>query len=440
MAGIEREQWRNGRDNVEQGIFAPYEVIVRGNALGERWTGQELRFVAEGRNDAWDEGSSTMKRKLRTSQRKSNIDVERMPKGMTRQVENGTTLNQRTKRINWQVEWLDYTRNHTMLPKRLLHKVMEDEPIFEAFTSALELGAHNKGGNLADNAEDNGLFRLKKRRKLRKEDLLTSQHQASGAWNESSYSTQCPFTKRWGTDAAGKSFSWETESQRNRNSQLRYFLRSSKSSPKELVSFDPADSLSTILPGRTILEFPTIAVLQPGDGIPPGHVLGNPSLRHMFHLREESSELESEDEQVDSRKRKHQQQEEAKAKDEMLTQLVGTLHHTLHAAKKRKTVRFAPIQEIEEGEVISDNDDGVMDTPPTSDWDTTDDELEGHEVSIFETGEQTRDDIDTSDDEGMAVGEDMMLKPTPLSKARQDSGGKLKSLITYGSDSEEEEV
>lgn len=89
----------------------------------------------------------SFERHLTARLKKLNITIMCVPTGMVRQRANNTTLNRRTMRVNWQVEWMTFEDNTDTESKKIraLSKVMDDMPLYQAYHTFLEEEQRVKG-------------------------------------------------------------------------------------------------------------------------------------------------------------------------------------------------------------------------------------------------------------------------------------------------------
>jgi hypothetical protein len=197
------------------------------------------------------------------------IRVEKAPKAMKRAVENETSWSRNARCINWQVEWLHPSGDMG----RFLAKAMGNKPIGESYTQAVEDEKRKKMSEeerrterkrRAAEAKERAAKRLKleEQRRLDLTTIPTLQDPDSGAWNftpvHASISSTTP------EDSEPTAFLHNL-----------YLLRphTKSSYPKVLTPLDPSRSLDIHLRERTILEFPTIYVLEQGPRDLPGQFM-----------------------------------------------------------------------------------------------------------------------------------------------------------------------
>lgn len=250
--GVERAERIVSQD---KGIFADGELDAaraKGN-LTKRvvWkTGRDgtKRKVVEYREKRRERIQGRMlERFLKQKLRKTNTTVEFAPTGLSRQRENTTTLNRRTARVNWQVEWLTVVEGEACpvkVERRMLAKTMDDLPMWLAYRDA----------------------KLASKYPMRPQ--LWERDQASQ--NEKATWTMGPETRQ---EADG---SWNTLPDPWAD-EARFFLgrpHQQASHPTVVSALQGGECLREILTDVRVLEFPTIYILQAGQDFPRGMALG----------------------------------------------------------------------------------------------------------------------------------------------------------------------
>lgn len=203
--------------------------------------------------------------------RKLNIEVVCVPTGMTRQKENNTTLNRRTSRINWQVEWFvvdgadaqqgDEAKTATNAT-RFLSKVMDNVPLHEAYRTMLDEQQAAKRRQAR-----------KEGRTIEEQTIYYGDCPESRCW-PSSATLQDPQTSLWFVCTGPSIDMWPREKQR----EYQYFLaRPQTPRPDQRITVTPlqtADCFRDVLADTRVLEFPTIVVLRSGQALPETYILG----------------------------------------------------------------------------------------------------------------------------------------------------------------------
>ncbi|ATY63472.1 Zinc HIT-type [Cordyceps militaris] len=266
LHGIERSLERAERVLVDERRLVAAEEL-RGPA-----TVQEVRWKAgrDGRKRRVlvtrllrrDEAAAPVQRFLAQRLRKLNIEVVCVPAGMTRHKQNNTTLNRRTSRINWQVEWLVMV-DGSATTTRCLSKVMDNVPLHEAYPTMLDER------------------QAAERRQAKKDGRATDDEvpyygtcPEARCW-PSPAPMQDPHTGRWFTCAGPSIPQWPREKQLEHQFFLVRPQQHRRADRRTTVSPLPAtDCLREVLANTRVLEFPTILVLRSGQTLPDTYVLG----------------------------------------------------------------------------------------------------------------------------------------------------------------------
>ncbi|KAI1148618.1 hypothetical protein F4825DRAFT_433431 [Nemania diffusa] len=206
-----------------------------------------------------DDGARKWDRNAIHRMREFGIHVSSVPFGMVRSKENKSSWNRRTNTINWQIEWLVWDEgslsasNSQQQTKRMLHKALDETPLYAAFAEALEFGRQRQ---LTDHerAEEKKAFRKTQVVGQRPQDSTTS------TWQEAPCLIQNQIDGSWsGSIIADRLYAAKTK--------YRFlFLKPNTPSkePQRLVPLDASESLTSVLSGQEIVEFPTIYVLPAG--------------------------------------------------------------------------------------------------------------------------------------------------------------------------------
>ncbi|KAF5969445.1 Box C/D snoRNA protein 1 [Fusarium bulbicola] len=207
----------------------------------------------------------TFERFLAARLRKLNITIVCVPLGMARQKENHTTLNRRTNRINWQVEWMVLKNLPDAEPKkvRMLSKVMDDVPLYEAYHASLEEQQKAKGqqAKKTPRAGTDGQM----------QDLVNS------TWSSGSFALQDPFTGTWTNHNDTEPGLWPSEKIEAQKKKFNFFLakfRTRSDKPSVVTRLNPEDCLREVLRNTRVLEFPTIWVFDQDQSLPETFTLG----------------------------------------------------------------------------------------------------------------------------------------------------------------------
>jgi hypothetical protein len=344
LSAIERERARNQRDLVEdRKLFTERDVraMEDDSRFRKHWLGDSVRFDPVrggprtfgedgGDEDDFDnddnedhnggggggggdgpEGSfkvpamaSYLTRQVRQRLDSACIQVVQMPMGMSRQRENTTSWNRKSRSINWCVEWMVYDGGCEAAHTRIRHKALESVPLYKALGSSMawyRKGQHK--GEPDDEHEDKDeeeepAYARKRRRVLIKEvredegRRTAMQDGTSATWATATpYPSQNPYTGTWGLDRGPSATSWLPDSEVEARRGYRFYLLkplTPAGKPRELIPVAAAETLSSALQGRTVLEYPTFYVLPPPDSLssstptpvlPEGYILGSTERR-----------------------------------------------------------------------------------------------------------------------------------------------------------------
>lgn len=334
LSAIERERERNQREIVdERGLFSEKELrnLDDPYSFRKQWFGENVhfhpvstaprQFGSDGEDSDDEQGearsnrrnipakASQMTRLVRQRLANENIEVVQMPVGMTRQRENTTSWNKRSRRINWCVEWMVYEGDGEPgqeLKKytRIRHKALETTPLYKSLGNSMAW--YMKGRHADDNAADEEeieLAQAERRSKILIREIKENRRQHGGATQDAKsaawptrtqYPTQNPFTCAWSADAGATVTSWQADEEVEARRRHRFYLLrplTVAGKPRELIPVNASDGLGAALRGRTVLEYPTIYVLSPvasdpsstaapeSQLLPEGHVLGSTERR-----------------------------------------------------------------------------------------------------------------------------------------------------------------
>lgn len=204
----------------------------------------------------------TFEKHLSIALKKANVHILCAPTGLGRQRDNHTTLNRRTGRINWQVEWLaldgDGPAKHPLAAdKRLLSKVMDDLPIYRAYHELLD---------------ERKVEAVKPKVRGQRSRPHQSQNSTDSRWTADMDGLQDALTGMWLSPAEV-----DAEEDKRRREQYQFFLGGTQGRsdmPTKITALEPGDTLKSILRHTQVLEFPTIYTIVQGTTLPPGFVLG----------------------------------------------------------------------------------------------------------------------------------------------------------------------
>ena len=197
--------------------------------------------------------------------KKLNINIKCAPLGMARQQENATTLNRRTMRINWLVEWMtiEDTTDGELKNTRALSKVMDDMPLYQAYHAFLEDQEEKAKGKQSKKVPRPGFDG----------QVQDSTH---STWSSGSFALQDPFSHTWKNYHDTEPSMWPSQKDKAQKQQFQYFLANQNSPSHEPVvtKLDPEDCLREVLKNTCVLEFPTIWVLKHDQSLPASFTLG----------------------------------------------------------------------------------------------------------------------------------------------------------------------
>lgn len=233
---MQEVKWKTGKDGRKRKVLVTRVLREAKGRVFEKMLGQRLRRL--------------------------NVGVLCAPMGMARQRENNTTFNRRTGRVNWQVEWMTFENGigedeeEGVKTKRVLSKVMDDVPLYEAYHAVLEEQLKLKG------------LQSKKTSRAQEE-----QKTSDSTWPGSSYPLQDPISGRWSLHQEADISMWPTEKGEAQKRRFQYFLarpRTRVDLPTVLTKINPTACFRDILTNTRILEFPTIYILNEGEALPEG--------------------------------------------------------------------------------------------------------------------------------------------------------------------------
>lgn len=234
---MQQVRWKMGRDGRKR------KVLV-------------TRVLREAKGRTFEKGLALRLKKL-------NVQIVCAPLGMARQKDNLTTLNKRTGRVNWQVEWLVFgDADAVTKTSRSLSKVMDDVPLFEAYPRMLAEKARTGAGP---------------RKQVRNLRPGEAQNSVDSRWNFGFDCIQDVGDGRWASFSGGCIEDWPAEKEAVQRRQFQFFLAGAQTRsdmPTQVTALESGDCLRSILANTRVLEFPTIYVLKAGEELPEGFVLG----------------------------------------------------------------------------------------------------------------------------------------------------------------------
>ncbi|KAG5991920.1 hypothetical protein E4U43_003903 [Claviceps pusilla] len=264
---MQQVRWRTGRDGRKRKVLVTQALReVKGRKL-ERGLAQRLHRL--------------------------NVQVVFVPLGMGRQRENHTTLNRRTGRINWQVEWLAFggadeeqqqqqqrdRRGATV--RRTLSKVMENVPLYEAYHAVLlEERTRGSSGSRSNSTSTSTATTIAttKNSSTRLAEAQQSWGTGRSKWNQGLDCIQDATNATWWAFTGGHTSEWPVEREALQRSQYRFYLAVQggpvrSDAPVPVTALDSGDCLCDILSNTRVLEFPSIYVLPAHEVLPAGYAL-----------------------------------------------------------------------------------------------------------------------------------------------------------------------
>ncbi|KAK4040349.1 hypothetical protein C8A01DRAFT_46331 [Parachaetomium inaequale] len=312
LRSIERARERAEKDVVEaRQLLSEKELRPKNEdkVFQKVWYGDELHHVPTQSHSYKKHGQpqegpafSGLDKHLRRRVRYLDIEVVTMPKGMARQRENKTAWNKRTQSINWQVEWLVYRASDLGSPPqqdddqplRVLRKTLEGTPLHAALASTLDWhrGQLDRQSRTqpddpteTDNeADDPSSPPNPKRRKIthhakkKRPTPTTTQDPSTSTWPAAPYPSQYPLTTAWCSTTTSPHVETTLEEKlQTWRFYLRKAVKDDAQKTKTLIPLASAETLSSALAGRTVVEFPTIVAVPSGDGrgVPAGYAVGS---------------------------------------------------------------------------------------------------------------------------------------------------------------------
>ncbi|KKY36512.1 hypothetical protein UCDDA912_g03422 [Diaporthe ampelina] len=511
LSAIERERERNQREIVdERKLFSEKELgqLDDPYSFRKQWFGENVHFHpvsnaprlfgSDGEDSDGDEGegrsnrrnipakASQLTRHVRQRLAFENVQVVQMPVGMTRQRENTTSWNRKTRRINWCVEWIVYgdggDQGEELKERtRIRHKALETTPLYKALGNSM---AWYKRGQQADDDvvddEEIELAQAGRHNKVLIHEVKESRHRGgsdamqegeSAAWpTRTQYPTQNPFTGAWASDAGASATSWLADAEVEACRRHRFYLLrplTVAGKPRELIPVGATEELGAALRGRTVLEFPTIYVLPPSEvssttepeslPLPEGHILGSTERRATTKRQSAAAKRKAGPKDDSARQPSHKRQAVGKAGIPLRPSAIGD-----RALRGRGRSRGGRLQgpgrqrggdqDAEEGEVNSDGDEvlapprasvaaGRADTSssdPDSSSDGDGEEGDGRDAFWAPSRPPPGGGVDDDDGDGPPEEEAASAPepaPAPAKGIKRKPGA---GLVDYGSDSEDE--
>lgn len=195
--------------------------------------------------------------------KRTQVMVDRAPKGMSRQKSNGTSWNRHQKALNWQVEWISCVDD---LPSGM-SKVLEFTPLSEGFEEYKEEERQRGLSPAERKAErkrkaDEGEKPTKKRRV--EEGISNDVGEADVAVLAERLCLQDPQTSAWNMEPA------PIPTAPPQPSPYDFYLLKPHTPikmPKVLVPLEDTKPLMNLLRGQVVLEFPTIHVFTKEENV-----------------------------------------------------------------------------------------------------------------------------------------------------------------------------
>ena len=236
-----------------------------------------------------DENSRRWDRNSLQRMQRLGIQVASVPFGMSRSRENKSSWNKRTNTINWQVEWVvlggvpgdvnSTGSNATLKKSRIMHKLLDQTPLYVGFANSL---CYHRYQQLSEQQRAEEKKARKKQPASLGDEALErpgqpvafAQNTDSTAWAAQPSPLQHHATAAWSRlDPLRTKADPAAEA---RKDEYRFFYQKPKRPLREaerLIPLEPTETLSTVLPGLEVVEFPTICVLPAGSPIPDEFVL-----------------------------------------------------------------------------------------------------------------------------------------------------------------------
>lgn len=295
ITSIERACQRTEKDVIEARCLLSEKDLHpddEAKKFQQVWYGDELHHFPITASEQKGGEAKSFSRLVRGRMQRLDIEVVTMPKGMSRQKQNTTTWNAKKSTINWQVEWcihgVEGIGNGP--PARVYRKVLDNMQLNEAlvWTIAWQKGQLDRANreNEEDDDSEGGAPARKRRRRKRKPQGGTDAAQSpiSTCWVPSEYTLQYSLTGEWNQTSTAASIPKTVEEEATMYAHWQFFLQKalvpgSPDKTKSLIPINPKSSLSQVLEGRTVVEFPTIYVLPPSAPLPGGFVLGSTAWR-----------------------------------------------------------------------------------------------------------------------------------------------------------------
>ncbi|KAL2759529.1 hypothetical protein ACRALDRAFT_1067675 [Sodiomyces alcalophilus JCM 7366] len=276
-AEVQTVQWRRRKDGSKQKVLVTQAPRPSGPAAGR------------------PELSKQMKKRLATF----DINVRRLPLGMTRQKENGTNVHRASGRIHWQVEWLllentaDTVQDVKQAEKnigekgpdwkrtRIMSKAMDDTPLYAALVQAQVAQANRlrkESQQTRDNPEASSTHPAPSKARQKPppgHPVDVTQDPITGTWRPGHYPFQPYPDSAWKSRSGTVPFTGVVGVDPAQASKFNFYLASSSratTTHHNKTVVHPVDSttiLAEALRETTVIEFPTIYALPSSVPLPP---------------------------------------------------------------------------------------------------------------------------------------------------------------------------
>ncbi|KAH7347921.1 HIT zinc finger protein [Plectosphaerella cucumerina] len=279
-------QWRKGKDGTRKRVLVTEVLRNRGTGAG-------------GGNAACrPDMSKQMKKRLSTF----GTRITRMPAGMTRQKQNGTTVAKSSGRMNWQVEWLlvgeskeagkkqeaDGDTDEALQVTAILGKSLDHLALYTAFDSNYTTYTESLAPRpaAAEEEEEDAAEQLPSRsskQKKRKQPppVVEVQNHATATWPLSDYSLQPHPATAWKRYSGTALFTGVTQAELELQKKYSFHLAPnplSKTTDGRILvhPVDPLTPLAEALRDIRVLEFPTFYVVPASASLPTSSFKSTP--------------------------------------------------------------------------------------------------------------------------------------------------------------------
>ena len=390
ITSIERACQRTEKDVIEARCLLSEKELHPDNEakkFQQVWYNDELHHFPIPANEQRGGEAKSFSRFARARMQRLDIEVVRMPKGMSRQKQNTTTWNMRTSTINWQVEWCIYgVEGIGDGPSmQVYRKVLDNVSCDKALVSTIawqkgQLDHANQEKDEDDDSDEEAPAKKRRRRKRRPQGGNDyTQSPTSSRWVPSEYTLQYSLTSEWNQKSTTASVPQTVDEEAAVYASWQFFLQKplvpgSPDKTNSLIPINPKSSLSQVLERRTVVEFPTIYVLPPSAPLPHGFTLGSTSRRRRkIEVVEEGDGDIKEQPPLKKQETQRERFQRSKSQRDPRTRGNGRDGARGRWEPRRgrggrtlgimtKTERRPPVadEDVEEGEIQSDGDDVEM--------------------------------------------------------------------------------